>query len=370
MKKFLAIILALAMVFALVACSSNGGGEQGGGEGQGTVPAGSSAQGGDQTSDIPTMEIKIALAQNETSDEAENFQVLMDYVTEHTDGKITFKVYYNGEFCSQPEQWEYVKNGDIDLHYNLVAQNPQANIVRQAFGNTLHIDDVNEMFDSITKDNAETAAILDKECAENNVKLLGVWNGGCTVFLSTKPLTSLEDLRSTTYGADMGVESVAALGVSAQQVMLSDIYESLSRGVISSTSITLPGAIALKFYEVAQNVLYFDMAAPSHQLEMNLDTWNALGETAQQIFMEAVKKSEDVNNEKRVAQEQGMLKIMEDAGCTVTVVGPEDKATYLQNVYDQKYATFYPMAEAAGKGDQFLAILDACAGFSGLTVNK
>ncbi|MBO4836039.1 MAG: TRAP transporter substrate-binding protein DctP [Lachnospiraceae bacterium] len=362
MKKFLVAILAVAMMLALAAC--------GGSKEQETTPAGSGNQGGAADSGIPKMEIVIAMAQSENSNEAQNFQVLMDYVKEKSGGNITFKVHYNGEFCAQQEQMDYIKDGSIDLHYNLVAQNPQKNIVRQAFGNTTANDNVNEMFDLITKENPETAAIIDKEAAENNVKILGVWNGGSTVFLSTKPLTSLEDLRGTSYGADMGTEAVAALGVSTQSVLLADIYESLSRGVISSTSITLPGAIAMKFYEVAPHVLYLTMAAPSHQLEMNLDTWNALGEEGQQIFMEAVKKSEDANLERLVAMEQGMLQTMRDAGCTVTEPGEADKMEYLTNVYQQKYNTFYPMAQQAGKGDEFLAILDACCEFNGITIQK
>lgn len=376
MKKILTLFLAFAMLLALAACGGPAGTQTTSSPEPDTQTTSSpdpdtqTTSSGENAGNYPTMELKIAMAATETSDEAESFKVLTDYVTEHTNGAITFKVYYNGSFCAQNEEMDYVSAGTIDLHYNLVAQNPEKTIVRQAFGNTLTVDGVNEMFDYVLKENPETSAILEQECTEQNLKLLGVWNSGATVFLSTKPLTSLDDLRGTVYGADMGTEAIAALGVSTQSVLLTDIYESLSRGVIDSTSITLPGAIALKWYEVADNVLYISMAAPSHQLEMNLDTWNELGPDAQKVFEEAVKLSETTHLERVHASEEAMLEVIRDAGGTISEVNDADKSEYLQIIYDQKYKTFYPMAEAAGKGEEFVKVLDAVAGFSGITINK
>lgn len=368
-KKVLSLMLALCMLFALAACGQSGQQSASTPAPDDGAPANTPSAGAGGPS-YPTMELKIAMAASETSNEAESFKVITDYVTERTDGAITFKYYYNGSFCAQNEEMEYVTSGAIDLHYNLVAQNPDKTIVRQAFGNTLEIDGVNDMFNYVLKENPETAAILEQECAEQNIKLLGVWNSGATVFLSTKPLTSMNDLRGTVYGADMGVEAIAALGVSTQTVLLSDIYESLSRGVIDSTSITLPGAIAMKWYEVAKNVLYISMAAPSHQLEMNLDTWNELGPDAQKLFEEAVALSEEKQLEYVHTSEEAMLQTIRDAGGVVTEVSEADKSEYLQIIYDQKYQTFYPLAESAGKGEEFLTVLRAVAGFSDITVNE
>ena len=309
-------------------------------------------------------QILIATSGSESSDEAHAWGVLMDYVTEHTNGEITFKVFYNSSFCAQKEETEYLEDGDIDLHANLVAQNPERAIYRQPFGNAVGEDNANALFNAVVFENEETAALIQGEAAERNSIILGAWNSGANMFFAKKPISSFEDLRGTQYGADMGLAAIRAMGISSQYVTVVDTYESLSRGVIDSSSLPVAGVAVFKVWEVAPYGLYMDAAAPSHHIEMNMDTWNSLTEEEQEIFKEAVKLSEEDYLASLKAIEESVLESFEE----VYYLTDEETVEFLKHFYQEQYNGYRDMAEAAGKLEGFRTVMKAVTDFVGVEI--
>lgn len=99
MKKFLSLILALTMVFALTACGSKEGTEH-----------------GDASSD-KVYTLKMAGVDAEGLPSSNAMAWLAEQVNERTDGKVVIKTYPNCQLGEQKLLYEGVMDGSIDMFF-------------------------------------------------------------------------------------------------------------------------------------------------------------------------------------------------------------------------------------------------------------
>lgn len=74
---------------------------------------------------------------------------------------------------------------------------------------------------------------------------------------------------------------IEALGGSPVVLPGGEIYPSLERGVVDGAAWPTVGAVAFKWYEVADYLMRPTFGQVSHMVLMNLDTWNSLDEQTQ-----------------------------------------------------------------------------------------
>lgn len=85
---------------------------------------------------------------------------------------------------------------------------------------------------------------------------------------------------------------IEALGGSPVVLPGPEIYPSLERGVVDGAAWPAVGAVAFRWFEVADYMARPTFGQVSHILLMNLDTWNGLDETTQTEITAAARKYE------------------------------------------------------------------------------
>lgn len=385
MKKLLALILAAAMILALAAC---GGGANSAGSaptpdasasesaaptGDASAPAESAGDNSgageyDIDASLEPITIRVATSRNEGDFVYTELQTLCQYVEEHSNGTISFEYYPGGTFCSMPEEFDYVSTGAVDMiawfEGTSAAKMPLWQFSRSMQSNA----DALAVAQEITVNNTETAGYLMAEAEANNVHPLGGFVTGNTMFVSTEEADSLDDLAQGIFGTARSASFFEALGLNVISVENADLYESLSRGLITATSSAAAGVIAGKFYEVAPYCMLLSAGGLSAWPTLNLNVWNSLTEEQQRLFEDAyayaVEWAMDAYDEELASYEAEIT----GAGGTYIVLGEEDNLAYMTQEAQDAWNNSYPVAEDMGVGDQFRTIMEQATDLCGISI--
>ena len=104
MKKLLAILLCLAMVFSFAACGGSSSGDQ-------AAPA----ESGDAAADYPELTLTCAGLDKEDTAKAHDLRIFMDLVTEKSGGKITFNEYWSAQLGVATANLDTIGQGIADV---------------------------------------------------------------------------------------------------------------------------------------------------------------------------------------------------------------------------------------------------------------
>jgi TRAP-type C4-dicarboxylate transport system substrate-binding protein len=134
--------------------------------------------------------------------------------------------------------------------------------------------------------------------AEWNKYHVLLFNAGTTagLMLHADKITKLEDLKGKTLrGAGEVADAINALGATARDVPMAEMYDDVSKGVVDGA---LVGIETLKSFKMAEVCKYTTFAWQvgnmyTFYLAMNLDKWNALPADIQQIFNDVSKEYAD-----------------------------------------------------------------------------
>lgn len=180
MKRFLALIMALTMVFALCACGS------------GSTAASSSTAASTGTS---TETYNIKLGHSDTVDNLLHVSLLnfKAYVEEKSEGRLKVDVYASEQLGSNAEMAEMVEMGSLDAMMLPQGQEanyaPKLNILGMPFLFSSY-DDVYKVLDS------EIGDELIADLASHNMIQLAYWENGLRQTTNNvRPINTPEDLK-------------------------------------------------------------------------------------------------------------------------------------------------------------------------------
>lgn len=310
--------------------------------------------------------LRVTCGFSETDLSSRTLEYFCDLVEERSGGSIIFERWLGGTFCSLTEEFGYVSSGATDCAFilgNMVLESlPLWNIALTGYS----VDNSNALFDYIYFENEDTATYAEDEATANNVKILGQVTGGATLYLATSSISNFEELSQLTFACDLNSEVYTALGFSVQSLPNSDLYESLSRGVVESVSSGIFGASSNKLYEVAKYVLVGTHGDAGPMLTFNLESFNSLTAEQQAIIEECAQETFAWNVEMYEQESQEVLDDMESSGCTLVEISEEDVQNLIEAIYTIKRDTLQPMAENAGVVEEFNAIYDVSIEYLGL----
>ena len=290
------------------------------------------------------------------------------YLEEHSNGAIKCQVYYNEEFCGGREELDYVRDGAIDLVCSTIG--PISKIIPY-FGIDFDGDGYEESVDleyKLMVENPETAEAVQRACEAKGFHILPGFGVGESWYPSRIEIKSWDDFTKANFGAERIINVYDKLGLHTQQLAMSDIYESLSRGVVDATAAALPNVIANRFYDLCPYMLTGVGGTINCAMCINLDFWNGLTEAEQNLLVEAndysVKNA--TQNSKGLLEEA--LKTFEEAGCTVTYFSEEDVDLYNALNGQSNYDTFYEMAAQDGIADDFDTFVKAWSEYTSIPI--
>lgn len=304
MKKFLSLILALAMSMSLVAC---GGGDNKTNDGGNTgdentvkttveVPAALDPNDfltGNYTAlpaDGPSVSLTIGHAMQESTESHKMLVHLKDALEKYSDGKISVTIYPNSQLGNDAEMIASCIAGDIDIVF-------QSGATHSTFVPETVLFDIPFLFSGYDEETVESV-LTDSEfrdlynAANEKAGLVclllraGVEGMNLT---ANKPINSLADLKGLkirTAQVESRMEVWKVLGANPTPMAFSELYMALQNGTVDSQDNTLSNAINSALYEVQEYLIPTNHMTPSMDLTMNKATFDALPAEYQALIRE------------------------------------------------------------------------------------
>lgn len=292
MKKKLALILAMAMVFAMLAACGGGGqpsgsGDQAGGGTPATQPAGD--QGGD-TQAPPAGDGKVytlRVHQHDPEDSATGrfLNAWAAQVEEASGGRIDIDVKHGGTLGGPRDTVDMVLNGSVEIGWGL-----------QSFFDGVFPKTEAVMLPLLDLQSAEQASnvmwhlyadtdYLKDEYADYHVLLLHA-NCQSPIASKGKNIQTVADMAGQNVRGNAGPPTafIGDLGAAAVGVPIGDLYQAVDNGTIDSVITDWHAIYSFKLYELFNYYVDENIGVSTYFMLMNQDAYNNLPADLQQIL--------------------------------------------------------------------------------------
>ena len=317
MKKVLAIILALVMIFALTACGSS---ESSGGEEKATYNLNLGTQFYDPVSKPELNAQGIAL------------QYFADQVKEKSEGRISININWGSILGSSPECIEMMKVGDLDMVAGGATGSTDARF--SAFLIPGVMDDLEMSRAIYANPEGELFKLSSQIYAENNIKILSGDYGEFRELQNTKheviSPADCSDLLIRIYADDI-VEAYWS-GIANTTIMsMGEVYTGLQLGTIDGQEFCPPSTVSHGFHEVLK--YWTDVRwqwQDSNSLLINMDLFNSMSAEDQAIMVEAAWASSNYCMEMLDVDYEKALAAMEEAGVQLHYLTDEERVAWTE----------------------------------------
>ncbi len=356
MKKLLAMFLALTMLFALTACgSTNNGDEKPDAENKIDVTDKNESNTGTTIIsqygydlskyaeiDWPTVELTTSAQQAETGSISMMTRFYVDMIQEASQGKVTFKEYWDATLCSGQENYEYIRDGVAD--YGEVPSNYEYSpffLYQIAYCIPFTSTDfaLNGEAVKLLQDQYPEFQTANEESGVHIVAIRGIENYICPTNQNlTEESFSLDwfknmriSVGSTFYSK--WIEAIGAIPITGAGA--AGDYENFMNGVIDGDFLSYSLVCDYQFYEVCKAIVEMDMGGRGSALSCwNLDTWNSFSAEVQTTLQEIAELCVEVYNEKLNEMIDGYAdKIYNEYNLNKIAVSDEIKAEWCDIIF-------------------------------------
>jgi len=310
---------------------------------------------------VKPIELKFAYTWAETTGFSQTHAWMMEQLTKRTNGQVKVSFLPPGSMGGANEMLTVVKTGGADFTQLSPAYWPAEfpiynALVMQIFQSH---EEANWVANQMEAEIPETAAILQREHAGQNIKGLLETSAESEYSFTTRgPVTKLADLKglkARSFGK-WGPALYGKIDVVPVTVMLAEVYDALSKGVIDANVMSYIIQAQYKLNEVANHVSFGTGVSSAYGvIFMNLDSWNSLPENAKDILEDL--RWDAMEYEQALVKEQekqyGPLYIFDKV--------PQTEQDYIYSLWDEILDTQWmkEMTDAGKGGDAetFLRIL-------------
>ncbi|NGP07384.1 hypothetical protein G6038_18260 [Rhodococcus sp. 14C212] len=224
-------------------------------------------------------------------------QEYYDYVTENTDGKITFEVHHSSSLFPYPEALSAAGAGVADIARFNITQTPDDLPISNWVASIGMLEPDGYPFGIVVGQGAGAELLrhelVQNELAENNVIGLQIGTSPRATMLCTEPVTTLADAKGTPVRSGYAylAKELQEIGMTPVNVPGNERYEALQRGVVECEATVAGGTVftSSSLYEVAKHFSDPGFRQPSlgGGYAMNLDTWNSFPQIVRDVFLDA-----------------------------------------------------------------------------------
>lgn len=295
--------------------------------------------GPDQGGDMPLLILRYADNQPEdypTTAAAEYFAQLVE---ERTEGKISIRLYCNGELGTENQVLEQVQFGGIDftrISLGTLAE-PDFEVLKLPF----LYDDAEHMWRVL--DGPVGEKFLDA-ARELGVIGLSWFDAGARSFYTRQPVGCLEDLRGLTIRvqeSEFMSRMVELLGAVPVQIPYNDVYSALQTAKIDGAENNWSSyAFTGHFQAAGYYLLDEHCRLPEMQImsAVAMDKITEIDESYADIIRECARECARYERELWVEEEIDSEKLVRDYGCVVTTLTPaqlEEFRRAVQPMYEE-----------------------------------
>lgn len=346
MKKLLALILALTMVFALAACGSE-------------PVANSDAPSGDDVPSGEAVELTLTCNGTDQGNDTRSAKRFKELIEEETNGRITINIINNDQLAggNMTSAIELLTGGgtDIDIHSTSIISSiaPEAMVCTMPW----LFSDYQAAEDAFFGAGGEYMTEL---LSTKGVTYLGAVHNGFKLITNSKhPIEQPEDLAGLKIripGGDFFMDFYTAYGASPQAMSWSEVFTALQQGTIDGHDNSISTIVSNNVQEIQPY-----MTVSRHTYEAF--TWMAntanftskLSEEDQQLVFDLVEQAcKEVNAEIVAEEEELIAQCEEENGVQFYRFTDEDVETWRAVITDliEEYKGVYGEAACTAFGVQ------------------
>lgn len=338
MKKISMILAAVAMMFALVACSNSSSGEPG-------------EDGNNSEGKAETVTIKLATPDPDSSSVTVAAKELAEVVEEKSNGSIKIEVHANGTIYGGDPSAAVKQLGAGSLDMLVLSTSLFANFEPKFNAISIpYLFDDKEQFISFL--NGDLGGQLLGTVEEMDIKGLGYWTRDFRqITNSTRPITQPSDLEGVKLRVPnnpLWVEFFKGAGTVTTPMAFSEVYNALQLGTIDGQENPLGVIQSAKIYEVQDYLTISNHMADGWLVGMNQEKFNSLSDEQKQILQETTKEIQSWKNDKDEAGAQETIEFLKSEGMEVNELTPEQQQQFVK--VSQKA---YPEFKKLVKDDEF-----------------
>ena len=358
MKKIIAMLLALVMVFALCACGAKEEPAAAPAEAPAAAPAETPAEAPADAATYEYPEMTIQFAHVNAIDQPIGVAVdkFAKLINERSGGKITIDVYPASSLYDQNGIYDALSLDNLDMGIGDVSG--ISNTI-PAYG-LYALPMLYDSYDTMAKIvDGEVGAALDAMLPEGmNAYALGWgWNGFRNM-VTNDPITCSADCKDYLLRSpdiQLYLDTFHTLGFATVTCAWGDCFTAMQSGLVNGVETTTEAIYTQGFYTVGNNV-----CVSHHMLSIigpmiNANLWESMDEQTQKLFKDTWMEVREEWNAEVIAGEEKYLNLLEEAGANITYLEDADYITEL----------FTPMWEEYAKNggyEDLLAQAIACMG--------
>lgn len=331
MKKTIAILLALVMVFALCACGERGGND----------PAPQQSQSGNDPAPAETYKLTIGHVYTEDSLEHAQMLKIKELVEAKTNGACEVTIYANEQLGDEQNIAEQCVTGACDVGFSegsvwaTVTNKPEFAVFGLPF-----------QYSGIAAAEKVTAELikpeLNKIAEGTGLFVLGnVYSGFRHMLSVDKPIKTLDDLKGLKMrvpNATIYVQMFECMGANPTTTAFSETYQALQQGVVEGCECDLANICQQNWQEVNNYMSYTYHLAAMNVICINQAKWDSYPADIQQAIQEAVTESEAYCFQLRADADKDYIGKIEAANVEIYDTPAEvlaDMKAACQPIYDE-----------------------------------
>jgi TRAP-type transport system periplasmic protein len=285
----------------------------------------------------------------------------MDYVESKTAGKVKFTRYFS-TLGTPDEQFGLLSSGSVDVGMagQLIINNTIP-IFGYISGQRGSVQAALDFQHKLNFENPESSKVLSSALAEKNVQLLTFLPTGVDAVISKNVIHSLSDLKGKKVGTSrMFADAFKSMGMIPLSIPPSDVYESLSRGVVDAVSFPLSVIEKLKLQELGKSLVVVNTYGAGQTLLVNTKSWEKLPLDVKQVFNDGIAATMSYASDFEAKNTEDVLNKFKQGGMTIrTVPQEETDKVYLSN-YKLTMGIMEANAEKVGKSEDAKIIRKVC----------
>ncbi|MCC6867567.1 MAG: TRAP transporter substrate-binding protein [Burkholderiales bacterium] len=229
---------------------------------------------------------------------------------------VNFVLHKNSELGLEKDYFAFMNQG-VSVDYGIVSPAHMSTFSKAApFIDApflfRDVDHWNKVIDADT-----LKPIADEVAAKGDVMLIGFSGGGTRNIFANKPVRNLQEMKGLkirVQGAPIWSKTFAAIGMSPTVIAYDEIYNAIQNGVISAGDNEAAGVEAMKFYEVAPNLMLTQHAITIRPICFSGKTFKKLPPDLQAAILKAGKEAGTYGRQLESGEDSKKLEAMEKAG--------------------------------------------------------
>ncbi|MGR5294976.1 TRAP transporter substrate-binding protein DctP [Vibrio mediterranei] len=180
-------------------------------------------------------------------------QEFSDAVKDKTDGRVNFRIFWNGTLGSQSDYLQKVQSGVISAGITNTAtlENiaPEMGVLNLPY----IFRSLGEYSETMYDDNVK--ALIDKALSEKGMNPLGFLSNGFRGIMTSKEIKTIDDLKGMkirTMGSENYIRMLESFGAVPSPMAFSEVYPALQQGVIDGAEGGVAALWEIKYGEVTK----------------------------------------------------------------------------------------------------------------------